>query len=49
MVYEFRHPTDLESATLVFESDSIVRRIRMFPANWRELSDAKLAALCLER
>jgi len=49
MVYEFHHPTDIDSTTLVFESDSIVRRLRMFPSDWRELSDVKLAALCQER
>ena len=33
------------SNTLIFESDGFVRRVRDYPANWRELSDAQLLAL----
>lgn len=38
-------PYDRRGAnTLVFESDGVMRRIRSFPANWRELpADALLA------
>ena len=31
--------------TLVFESDGVMRRIRSFPANWRELPVDALVAL----
>jgi hypothetical protein len=31
--------------TLVFESDGVMRRVRQFPADWRELSPASLFAL----
>jgi hypothetical protein len=34
---------------LVFESDQAVRRVRQYPANWRELSDEKLYALSWSR
>lgn len=33
------------SNTLVFESDGVMRRVRSFPANWRELPVDVLAAL----
>jgi len=29
----------------VFESDQVVRRVRDYPANWRDLSDDDLLAL----
>jgi hypothetical protein len=48
MVYEFPALTSDEHTTLVFESENVVRRLRMFPAEWRELSDRKLAGLCQE-
>ena len=31
--------------SLIFASEAAVRRVRDFPANWRELSDEELAAL----
>ena len=31
--------------TLVFETDGVIRRVRKFPENWRELSPAALLAL----
>lgn len=31
--------------SLIFSSDSAVRRVREYPANWSELSDEALAAL----
>jgi hypothetical protein len=34
---------------LVFESDSTVRRIRTFPAGWRELSSEDLLAVSWRR
>jgi hypothetical protein len=30
---------------LVFESDDAIRRVRLFPANWRDLDDAALYEL----
>jgi hypothetical protein len=33
------------STTLVFESDGVVRRVRNFPPNWRELPLRDLVAL----
>lgn len=33
------------SNSLVFESDTVVRRVRSYPANWRELSAEALLAL----
>lgn len=39
-------PFDLpRTPHLVFESDSAIRRVRLFPANWRDLDDAALYAL----
>lgn len=31
--------------TLVFETDGVIRRVRNFPDNWRELSPQALLAL----
>ena len=31
--------------TLVFETDGVIRRVRNFPENWRQLSPAALLAL----
>ena len=33
------------SNTLIFESDGVMRRVRNYPPNWRELSDAELVRL----
>ena len=33
------------TASLVFESDAMMRRIRNYPADWRQLDDAELFAL----
>jgi len=33
------------SNTLVFESDGVIRRVRNFPADWRNLSVTELLAL----
>jgi hypothetical protein len=46
-VYE-RGPASYDrrgSNSLVFESDTVVRRVRSYPANWRELSANALIAL----
>ena len=48
-VYELDLRADREGASLVFESESVVRRLRVFPLDWRELSDATLADLCQDR
>jgi hypothetical protein len=34
---------------LVFESDGMIRRVRTFPDNWRELSDVELWELSWHR
>jgi len=34
------------SYSLIFESDGIARRVRCYPSDWCERSDAELAALC---
>lgn len=31
---------------LLFESDNVMRRVRIFPVNWYDLSDEELYALC---
>lgn len=31
--------------SLVFESDMVIRRVRRYPADWRELPDAELERL----
>ena len=33
------------SNTLIFESEGVMRRVRNFPENWREMSTAALVAL----
>ena len=33
------------SNTLVFEADGFMRRVRNYPANWRELSHVELLSL----
>ena len=45
-----RVSTDLrETTTLVFESNMMFRRVRDYPANWRELSDRELEELSWHR
>jgi hypothetical protein len=46
-VYEDR--SDSLGPSLIFESDKIARRVRGFPANWRQLTDAQLIALSWSR
>jgi hypothetical protein len=36
---------DRRGSALIFESESAVRRVRSFPANWRSLSDEELEEL----
>jgi hypothetical protein len=38
-----------QSPCLIFESDSVVRRVRDYPPNWRELGDEDLIALSWTR
>ena len=46
LVYEFIQSLDRrQSPSLIFESDSTVRRVRNYPADWRALSDDQLIAL----
>ena len=46
LVYEFVQSLDRrQSPSLIFESDSTVRRVRNYPATWRALSDDQLIAL----
>lgn len=42
LVYEVMSAYDRRGASLVFESENVVRRVRDYPANWRELPDADL-------
>jgi hypothetical protein len=37
------------SASLIFYTDEVMRRVRQFPPNWRELSDEELYALSMAR
>lgn len=47
LVYEL--PPDAfdrrSTPSLIFESDEVMRRVRSYPENWRELSDAELIEL----
>lgn len=47
LVYELRAALfdERRGTSLVFESDSVIRRVRKFPPNWRELTDEELLAL----
>jgi hypothetical protein len=47
-VRELIDPVSL-SPTLVFLGASIARRVRSYPANWRELTDNELYALSWSR
>jgi hypothetical protein len=44
-VYEAPFTYDRRVNTLVFESDLVIRRSRMFPADWFDLSDEELMRL----
>lgn len=46
-VYEDDH--SYVGRSLIFESDRIARRVRNYPANWRDLTDEQLAELSLSR
>ena len=42
-------PIDRRSGTcLIFDAESVIRRVRNFPGNWATLSDAELYALSLD-
>jgi hypothetical protein len=40
---------DRRGPDLVFESDSVIRRVRSFPENWHELTDEELLRLSWSR
>lgn len=50
-VYEVESgPYDRRSGpSLIFESDGVLRRVRDYPANWRELPDAELMEVSWRR
>jgi hypothetical protein len=43
LVYELSSHYDRRGPSLVFESESVVRRVRAYPAHWLELADKDLA------
>jgi hypothetical protein len=45
LVYEVGPSYDRRGRSLVFESEKLVRRVRIYPAQWRALPDAELALL----
>jgi len=45
LVYEVGPPYDGRGTSLVFESEHVVRRVRNYPARWRDSPDAELALL----
>jgi len=45
LVYELPSTDDRRSSSLVFETENLVRRVRNYPENWRELLDADLLPL----
>ena len=46
-VYERVHEPDRRhKGSLIFDSGEVLRRIRDYPENWSELTDASLIALC---
>ena len=45
-VYEVDDPIDnRRGRVLIFETDAFVRRVQMFPVEWRALNDAELMKL----
>ena len=50
-VYEVESgPYDRRSGrSLIFESDGVLRRVRDYPSDWRELSDAELMVVSWRR
>jgi hypothetical protein len=49
LVYEVIGGYDRRGPALVFESEQTIRRVRTYPANWRELSDEALAEISWNR
>jgi hypothetical protein len=45
-VTEHPVPYNRDRRSLVFTSDNVARRVQHYPANWLELSDEALAAIC---
>ena len=49
-VYEDEDPYDRRRGpSLIFEGSDVVRRVKRFPENWRELADDVLFALSWQR
>ena len=49
-VYEDEDPYDRRRGpSLIFEGSDVVRRVKRFPENWRELDDETLFALSWQR
>lgn len=44
-VFELVAAYDRRGPSLVFETDGIMRRVRIYPPDWRTLSDRDLLAL----
>jgi hypothetical protein len=42
-------PKAIVGPALVFEYDKVARRVRDYPANWREMTDQELSALSRSR
>lgn len=42
LVYEMAPAYDRRDQSLVFDTDGLVRRVRNFPHNWRDLPDDEL-------
>jgi hypothetical protein len=45
LVYELTSAYDRRGTSLVLESETVVRRVRDYPENWRELPDSDLLPL----
>jgi len=45
-VSEHPVPYSRNRRSLVFSSDGVARRVQHYPANWLELSEEALAAIC---
>jgi hypothetical protein len=45
LVYELTSAYDRRGTSLVFESENVVRRVRDYPKNWRDLPDHDLVPL----
>ena len=48
-VFELRNAYDRRGASLVFESEQIIRVVRQYPSDWMSLSDEELYGLSERR